>query len=160
MKLNSNFIQGDLMFRYTVLFIFLFEVYLLVTLISHAGFLITLILYILTGYLGQFILKALSSNPESHSASNALAGIGAFFLLLPIATLKLIGLILLLPGVRSILLFLFSQYILSKISTVQSHQWYQRYAYSNSSSSQPNASYLRTDQNDETVIDVKSKRLP
>jgi len=100
------------------------EVFLIFQLITYLGWLGSIAFYILTSFLGQFMLRLLKRSSHPGSLGQSLVLLGCFLFLLPILLLKLIGLFFLIPGPRHLLILFFSGYLIAKISQMQTQAWY------------------------------------
>lgn len=115
------------MWKFIILFVFLLEIYLINYLLDSLGFINTFLFYIVSGFLGKVLSSYFLSN-KGQTPSALLKGLGSFLILLPVLSLKLLGLILIIPGVSFLLMLGFSTFIMSRLQQAQQFKWYPKSA--------------------------------
>lgn len=157
------------MVRLILLIGFVAEAYLTIQLFQALGFLLALAFYLITASLGTFVLRAVKRRmikptfenlkeaqhlitPQTHLM---LIGLGATLFLLPFLTLKFIGFIFMLPGLRHILVLIGKGLLVQKIIRTSNTAFGSTFFYTNFKSAGPDASSSRSF--DPNVIDVEAR---
>lgn len=111
------------MWKFVILFIFLSEIYLINQLLDQLGFINTFLFYVASGFLGKMLSLRYMTH-KMQNPSSLLKGLGSFFIMLPVLTLKTLGLILVIPGVSFLLMLAFSTFIINRLQQAQQFKWY------------------------------------
>lgn len=111
------------MWKLFILFGLLSEFYLINQLMDKIGFIHTFLFYLASGFLGKLLSIHFLAN-KNQNPSLLLKGFGGLLIMLPLLTFKLLGLILLIPGVSFLLLLGFNTFILNRLQQVQNFKWY------------------------------------